>query len=407
MSTDSIRVPRDPALPRMSEVLDPEVMAEVLERSLDKGAGRPDVRVRHLRYRPGTNLVVHYDVRIDARPHQATAMVARYDLGRRACKPPNLALADLVDGRSPAIRPLFYEPAFGALVQWLPLDLSMPGLVEPPSRLRRRLRDAGVPIASTGPEPTRLAYRPRRHAVLRVDDRILKAYAGEQRYRAAEARLRAVCGRLGVPTAAFEAALPDLRVTVQSFLPCGDPGSARALARTAGIALRALHGSPVVGLDRFPPARQQAAAATSGQLVKAIAPHLGGRVDALVQRVGRTMPERLPPVPSHGDFHVAQLRCGDGGLALIDLDEITLAPPALDLGTYAAHELCGDEGDLAAARAILEELVEGYGSRPEGLDWYFSTLILRRASHPFRRFRPDWPGRVEAMVTAAESALER
>jgi ATP-binding cassette subfamily B protein/subfamily B ATP-binding cassette protein MsbA len=405
--SERIPVPRDPVLPRMPDVLDPEVMADVLGRSLGEGAGRPDVRVRYLRYRPEASLVVHYDVDVGARRHQATAMIARYDLARRARKPANVALADTVDGRSPASRPLLYEPALGALVQWLPLDLSLPGLVEPPARLRWRLRDAGLPGALSGPEPALLAYRPRRRAVLRVDDRVLKAYASESRYRAAETRLRAVSGGLGVPTAAFEIALPDLRVTVQSFLPGRDAGPARALAGAAGLALHELHRSPVARLDRLPPAGQLAAAAATGQLVAAIAPRLAGRVDALVRRLARALPEGLPEVPCHGDFHAGQLLCDDGGLALIDFDEMASAPPALDLGTYAAHELSGDGGDLAAARAIVEELVEGYGSRPEGIDWYLSAAALRRASHPFRRLRPDWPERVEALVAAAESALAR
>jgi Phosphotransferase enzyme family len=339
--------------------------------------------------------------------HHATAMIAQYDLGRRASKPESMALAEVVDGRSPAARPLFYEPALGALVQWLPLDLSLPGMVEPPSRLRERLREAGVPVGPTGPEPPRLAYRPRRRAVIRVDQHVLKAYATERGYQAAEARLRAVSGTLDVPTAPFAATLPDLRVTVQPFLPGHDPESAMATGRAAGIALRRLHGSPVEGLDRFSPARQQAAATTFGDTVKAIAPQLRGRVDALVERLGRAMPWGPPEVPCHGDFHVGQLRCIGDAVALIDFDDMSSAPPALDLGSYAAHEVWRDGGDLAAAREILEELVEGYGSRPEGLDWYFSTLILRRAANPFRHFRPDWPDQVEAMVAAAEAALER
>jgi Ser/Thr protein kinase RdoA (MazF antagonist) len=179
------------------------------------------------------------------------------------------------------------------------------------------------------------------------------------------------------------------------------------MARTAGEALRELHASRIAGLGRFPPAHQQEAAATSGEMVKAIAPHLAGHVDAIGERLGRTIPLGLPAVPCHGDFHVRQLRCGENSVALIDFDEMIAAPPALDLGMYAAHELWGNEGDLEGAREILEELVEGYGSRPEGLDWYFSALILRRSSHPFRRFRPDWPRRVEVMVGAAESALDR
>ena len=286
-------VPRDPALPRMPDVLDTELMAEVLGRSLGEGSGRPDVRVRHLRYRPQTSLVVRYDVRIGDDRHHATAMIARYDLGRRAFKRRNLALAETVDGRSPVTRPLFYEPALGALVQWLPLDLSLPGLVEPPSRLRARLRASGVGVAPSGAEPALLAYRPRRRAVLRLDQYVLKAYATEHGYRAAEAGLRTASGTLGVPTAPFAAALPDLRVTAQPFLPGHDPESAGAVARTAGLALRELHGSQVEGLDRFPPERQHSAAATFGESVKAIAPHLGRRVDELVGRLGRSVPEGL------------------------------------------------------------------------------------------------------------------
>jgi ATP-binding cassette, subfamily B, bacterial len=405
--SERIPVPEDHALPQMPGLLDPDVMAGVLGRSLGDGAARPDVRVCHLRYRPHASLVVRYDVAVDGRPHQATAMIANYDLHRRARKPANLALAEVVNGRSPATRPLFYEEALGALVQWLPLDLSLPGLVEPPSRLRRRLRAAGVPVAPSGPEPPRLAYRPRRRAVLRMDNHVLKAYATDSRYRAAEARLRAISGNLGVPTAPFAASLPDLRTTVQPFLPGDNPSSARAGARMAGVALQRLHRSPVDGLGRRSPARQQDATSALGEALKAIAPQLGGRIDALVERLGRTVPAALSEVPCHGDFHVGQLRCMGDVVALIDFDDMTLAPPALDLATYAAHEVCRDEKDLAAADEILEELVEGYGSRPGGLDWYLSTLILRRASHPFRHFRPDWPDRVEEMLAAAEAALKR
>jgi ATP-binding cassette, subfamily B, bacterial len=398
----------DAALPYLPRLLEASEMAPVLERSLGRPTPISDVRGVYLRYKPGTNLRVQYEVAAGERRHDAVVMIAAgADLARRARKPQNVAVARAVDGRSPAACPLVYDRPLNALIQWLPLDLSLPGLVEPPARLRERLREAGVPVGPSGPEQPLLAYRPHRRAVLRVDDHVVKVYATEPRYRAAEARLRAISKTSGVPTAPFEAALPDLRATVQPFLPGRDPGSARTIARTAGLALRELHGSRVAGLDRFPPARQQAVTASFGEMVKAIAPNLGDRVDALVERLARTMPEGLAAVPCHGDFHAGQLRCGEDGVALIDFDEMTSAPAALDLGTYAAHELWGDEGDLAAAREILEELVDGYGSRPQGLDWYFAALILRRSSHPFRRFRPDWPARAEAMVAAAESALRR
>jgi hypothetical protein len=397
----------DPALPELSRLLDTAAMACVLERSLGRRAQVSGARGLYLRYKPGTNLRVHYEVTIGERRHDAVVMIAAgADLARRATKPENIAMAQAVAGRSPATNPLVYDGELDALIQWLPLDLALPGLAEPPAGLRRRLRTAGLKVTASGPEPRRLAYKTHRRAVLRLDGHCVKAYATERRYRAAEARLRTVSSCLGVPTAQFEAAIPELRVTVQRFIQGRKPESAREAARMAGAVLRAVHASPVDGLERFPPARQHKAVTAFGEMVIAIAPHLRPRVESLVRRLGASVPDGAPPVPSHGDFHEGQLLCGrDDPAALIDLDEMTAAPRALDLATYAAHQLWGDDGELAVARAILDELVEGYGERPEGLDWYLAALILRRSSHPFRRMRPDWPERVAAMVRAAEETL--
>ena len=75
-------------------------------------------------------------------------------------------LATKVDGRSPVPSALVYEPELDALLQWLPLDLSLPALAEPPGELASELRRHGVEIP--GDEPAMLSYRPRRRAVLRL-----------------------------------------------------------------------------------------------------------------------------------------------------------------------------------------------------------------------------------------------
>lgn len=396
----------DPALHRLERLLDTEGMAPVLERSLGGPHPVTGVRGRYLRYKPGTNLRVHYEVEAGGGRHDAVVMIAaEADLRRRARKPEHVAMARTVGGRSPAAETLWHDWELDALVQWLPLDLALPGMVEPPHRLRGRLREAGIDVDDSGAEPRRLAYKPHRRAVLGVDGHVVKAYATEQRYRAAEARLRAAGSSLDVPTAKLEVALPELRLTVQPFLEGRAPESAAGVAHLAGAALRALHASPVEGLDAFPPARQHAIVAGFGEMLKAIAPDLRTRVDRLVALLETALPRRLTPVPSHGDFHAGQLLLRAGDVALIDFDELTAAPAALDLATYAAHELWGDEGELGAAQAILDDLVAGYGQRPPALGWYLSALILRRSSHPFRRLREDWPERVERMLGSAEEAL--
>jgi hypothetical protein len=92
-------------------------------------------------------------------------------------------------------------------------------------------------------------------------------------------------------------------------------------------------------------------------------------------------------------------------MAVIDLDELCLADPALDLATYAADVVRGRTGDLAGVEAVLEPLLDGYGGRPADLDWHLAAAILGRAAHPFHRQVPAWPERVEAMVATAEASL--
>jgi hypothetical protein len=57
--------------------------------------------------------------------------------------------AELVAGRSPVPHPLHWDSGMRTLFQWLPFDVDLPVLAEPPSSLHRRLADAGVAL---GPE---------------------------------------------------------------------------------------------------------------------------------------------------------------------------------------------------------------------------------------------------------------
>ena len=395
-------LPHDPVLPHMADVLDPDCMAEVLERSLGDRAGSLDVRVRYLRYKPQTNLVVHYDVGIDGRRHDATAMIAGADLARRARKPQNVALARLVNGRSPADHPLFYDPGIGALVQWLPLDLSLPAFAEPPERLNRLLRAAGVRVDDGRAEPSLLAYKPRRRAVLHHGNHVLKYYCVPADYDASLAGLMMSSAASAVHTPRFEAALPDLLLTVQGHVE-GRAIAAADAAPEAGRALARLHSGSPDGLAAFPPAAQLAAAGASASLVAHIAPGLRPRVDALFASLEARMPKAGEPVPAHGDFNARQLLdCGDA-LVLTDFDAMAAASPALDLATYFSYLIRGGVADVEPALGTLASLLEGYGRRPPELSWYLATMVLRRAPRPFRYQDADWPAGVEAMVAAAEA----
>jgi ATP-binding cassette subfamily B protein/subfamily B ATP-binding cassette protein MsbA len=396
-------VPTDPALPRLRLLLDPDAMAPVLQRSLGPDAALQDVRVQYLRYKPRTNIVVRYDVGIDGRWYDATAMItARRYLGRRAAKPENVFLAQLVDGRSPASMPLHYVPELDVLIQWFPLDLELPALAEPPANL---LEAAGVRPRDVDGEPAMLAYKPRRRAVLRIGEHVLKIYAKEEEFAAAATGLRAAARMRRVRTAKLQGQLPTMLVTVQPALSGTRPSQPADIALEAGELLHDLHRSRARGLPAADPSHQLAAAERSAQLVTALLPALDGRVKALLRELEAEKPAVDGLVPSHGDFNARQLLVRPDGLAAIDFDAMSLAPAALDPATYAAYLVLGGPDDLDEAMEVLNELLSGYGDHPAGLDWYLATCILRRAPRPFRYLDEHWPEQVEGMVAASETAL--
>src|SRR6185295_19345106 len=125
--------PPDPAVPAMRALLDPDGVAPVLQRSLGDGRRIDDVRVRHVRYRPREDLVVHYRAIVDGDRHEAVISTGR-DGGLEAYAedPRHLRIARSVDGRSPAARPLSFDAHARALIQWLPLDIGLPLLCVTP-----------------------------------------------------------------------------------------------------------------------------------------------------------------------------------------------------------------------------------------------------------------------------------
>jgi energy-coupling factor transporter ATP-binding protein EcfA2 len=403
--------PEDPALPQMGRLLAPQEMAPILGRTLGEGAPQPDVDVRYLRYKPGTNLVVRYGVRLLDEEFEATAMIAAHDyLERRAAKPENRALARMVDGRCPSPTPLVYDPEVGCLIQWYPLDLSLPGLAEPPAQLCRSLRGAGVPIREAGEAPLRLAYKPRRRAVLRLGEHVVKCYAKDEHFASAASALMASSRVRSVVVPSFEGSVSWLRITAQTFLPGRSASAPGDVAAWAGGLLADLHTASgdwqlLDSLTPAPPSRQFDAAAASARLVVAVAPKLERRVERILGKIEGSTPDAGELVPSHGDFNARQLLVVDGELAVTDFDELCLAPPALDLATYVAYVVYGEDSDLPAAQSVLGELVAAYGSRPLAMSWYVATMILRRAPRPFRYQEPDWIERMAGMVDAAADAL--
>ena len=401
-------IPRDERLPQIAILLDPDAMGLTLARSLGRDDPLGPVDVRYIRYRPGKNLCVHYVVDVDGVEQHAVAMASsKYDLSLDAADPVYDARIALVAGRAPAARPLLYDADARALLQWLPFDIDMPALAEPPSALRERLVACGVEIPVDRAELTMLQYRPRRRVALRLGDHVVKVYRYERDFSDGVAGLEAARRLGGLRTAQGEAVVDDLRLTVQEWLPGAPPARRAEFAREAGA------GAARAARSRARRPRAAAPVAAARRCRDRRRARLRDRPGAHATRRGRAARARAASARPRrrGPRHLARgLPRGAAPRAsrrpaLIDLDLLGSAPPALDLANYAGHLIPKDAPDLSAALTVLELLVEGYGSRPRWLEWYLAASILRRARVPFRNFERDWPEQTECLVGAAEAAL--
>ncbi|HET6547626.1 MAG TPA: phosphotransferase [Solirubrobacter sp.] len=350
--------------PQLDRLLDRDAAREILTRSLGPGETLGDVTLARVAYRPGKRALAHY------RAGAGDAVIVTGNEGAGT-----------------------YDAGEDVTVTWLPFDPRLPALGAHPDELARRLD-----LEPDG-EPALLRYKPRARAVLRWGDHVLKAYGERAEFDAAVGGLRA---DLPLPTAAFEAALPDLRLTMQRRVAGALPHSAAAAAGEAGETVAKLQHAALHHLPAAPPERQLAEAQAKAELIAAVAPELRARVEPLLHRLTRELPIKAALRPAHGDFHVDQFLQATNGLAVIDFDGLCLAAPAFDLATYAADVVRGRGDDREAVEAVLAPLLDGYGERPNALDWHLSAAILTRAAHPFHRQVPAWRERMEAMVTTAE-----
>jgi aminoglycoside phosphotransferase (APT) family kinase protein len=344
-------LPADAALPVVARLLDRGYLDELL--------GAP-ARPRYLEYHPGRRVLLLAETTGDG-GHAA--------VGATAGDP------------QPRIHRYPHDPALPLLAR--PADLA---------------ELLGLPPAA----PRLLAWMPHRRATLRLGEAVVKLYADRGEAAAAVAALRAAAPVL--PTARPGPAAVAEGVVAQGVVPGVALRRADALgaAAQAAVLIRGLHRASLPGLPVTGPGELLAQCGPVVELVRRARPALAGPLDAALAALHATAPAGLDAVPTHGDFTMGQLLRDGGDLAVVDVDTLAAAPPALDLAAYAANLVSGRPGDVEDARAALAELVRGYGGRPPGLDWYLAASVLRRLDRALRRTKRDWPQRTGALLAAVE-----
>jgi len=389
---------REPALRGMSLLLDDDAVAAALRERLPD-AGVRAARGTYIRYKPGTNCLVAFELDTASGPRLAYGRTEHEDDGAKLRKAHEKARSGAVLVEDPPVALLLF-----------PSD--------------RRLRSL---IAVMTDSATVLAYKPERRLVARRGREVIKAYRADG---FAAARGAAAALPAGLPVQRCIAARKRHAMLVFDWVD-GWPldsvlqppphssrerppetalppplDSARKLPDGAGAALealRALHSAVPAGPLPCRTRAVEAAALVAAADATGVA---GPRVEWAARRLAERLAAALPADPApksllHGDFSADQVVIGAGGAVMLDMDAACLGDPRWDLGSALGDlELRVLEGRLAPAAAAATAAVL-VGDDAHAVHPFAAAGLLRRAAEPFRRRRQGWDALVEAAVERA------
>ncbi len=412
---DAALVHRDPALPGLAAVLDPEV---VLDRSgpAEHGPRAVNAEATYVRYKPGTSCVVGYRLATDAGPVLAYAKA--FHPGDNA----KLGKAREKEAPNPVVGwGVFTDHTDTVLVATASSDRDLPALAaltdaDRRKALLRRLVGGDPDLWHVEPRPMR--HKPERRWLGLVERdgapvALLKAYRVDDVNAA-----RAGQELLAVP------AVPPLgwsrrfAVLASTWVP--GPPLSDALTTTAPVDA-ALVGAALAQLHALPPSRRLpriddrhtiGAVVEAAEAVAVLNPELRSRACRLADRISSAL-RALPPLTTvvHGDFSADQVILTEPAVTIIDFDRAAVADPAADLGSFAADldrsELAGRLAPGRAA-AITAEMIGGHrhaGGPPTGdrVVVHQAAALLRLATAPFRERLPDWPTATGTIFRRAEA----
>ena len=416
----TVDLAHDPVLPQREVLVRPDLMAKRLSGLLGVGEPLPvrGCQVARVNYQPGHSLRVVYELEVPG------AAAEDRLVGRTSGPPLIVAVRAFPSGRSDkaagaygkaaasvidrgGVRGVAHDPELNAVFWTFPNDRRL-------TQLARVWRTPEAVAWRSGHAWSRsrlVAYAPERSAMLQClgpSDEIL-GYA-KACTRDADTRQVAVCEvlRRSLPVDDPHLRLPRLMAhapeeQVLLFEPiAGDRLAEQAVADRApslsrlGSALARFHAVPwATGprFARFDPDRLTQAATDLG-LVR---PDVARLADALATRIAeRLATDSTPPVWLHGDVHPKNAILTDDRIALVDLEDAAIGPPAADVANLLAQlRLQRRVGLISGAqeRQDVDAFLAGYAAvrpvpAPTTLAWYTAAaLLVERALGAVHRLR--------------------
>ncbi len=148
-----------------------------------------------------------------------------------------------------------------------------------------------------------------------------------------------------------------------------------------------------------------------------LTPHLYTAAQQLVEQLQDQL-QQIPEykVRCHGDFYAKQILCRKNKLYWLDLDDICLAHPGRDTGTFIAHlEWDVVRGCLIPRQAAHYEHVfmtayQKYSKQvlePHHLNTQVALHLFQLIHHPFRNCETNWVKQTEELLSRIQQRLQQ
>lgn len=371
----------------------------------------------YLRYKPGTSCLVSYSLSVDG---VASRVYAKAHAPASAAK-----LAKFEARVNDPARPRFVSASDRLIgVAFFPHDLELRSLRELFDKRRRAAAVAALlpELDAQAFDIRAVRYKPERRFVGSLSNGgskfVVRLY-DKASFAAASEASRIVSSFQTVTVPRMVGNDPSRRMIVLKWLEGqeaserwqnGSPPSEDAAA--IGVALARLHDEkPALRSSRI---RRSMGGESGGaaQMLSLILPEAGRTLRHVSERLS-THESDGDPVLLHGDFYASQILVREGGVAMIDFDEMSWGDRWVDVSNFLAHleldvalELLAPEQAATAADVFVAAYEQASRHKsPHHLRQQVGLALQSLAIEPFRFRRSDWPSETLRIVERVADLL--
>ncbi len=410
---DHLLIRRETAIPGFRHLLHPGRLVSLLE----TGCGirdLQDLRLNYLRYKSGMNCIARFEFLAGGEWSYGYAKAFGADAGiklQKAREQPDCS-RPLGPGR-------IMLDTEQILVCFFPNDTKLGSLCRLAEQRSREELLSRIFKSHSGWEEaefTPLNYKPERRFVARFTNLAGDCAAVQFFSRAEFKKVRKFRKRLrdteGVRIPAWIGGSKAHHVLAYAWLP-GSTLRAHiadrelAAVEAAGEAIAHFHRGTQPGLKDLD---HEQMASSLGALARELAillPELEGPAGKLARQLAQWWLDRDDPrVPIHGDFYDKQVTAGDGGVALIDIDNAYLGDPLSDIACFIAHlerNAINHQMEAGDIPAVASAFLGGYQNIRPGLNMgelnrHIALSLFQLIHNPFRDRAEDWPAQTSALL---------